>query len=215
VDHPKWAGREATGCFIMRARSKLIGQCCSQAVCAAFCTCGTQPFWSGHPAIFDANWGQFDMLRKWLKARADRKRQQELAHEQARVAYEESLLSPDFGDIASVFGSPISFSLKALYEDETELRKSYVTKVLPGRSEDLWLFISCYNPLNKSQIKGQWLQDGIHFAFAGDGSGSEYVVDPTDDHAEIKFLEHEAGELKSTGVLMSEYLSLIDDQGNT
>jgi hypothetical protein len=118
-------------------------------------------------------------------------------------------ISPAFSAVQSLL------SLKALYEDETELRKSYVTKVLPGRSEDLWLFISCYNPLNKSQIKGQWLQDGIHFAFAGDGSGSEYVVDPTDDHAEIKFLEHETGELKSTGVLMSEYLSLIDDQGNT
>ena len=34
---------------------------------------------------------------------------------------------------------------------------------------------------------------------------------PTSDDAEIKFFEHETGDLKPTGVRMSEYLSLADE----
>ena len=48
----------------------------------------------------------------------------------------------------------------------------------------------------------------MHYAFAGDGSGSEWVVDPTDDDAVVKFLEHETCELILTGVTIRDFLGL-------
>ena len=100
---------------------------------------------------------------------------------------------------------------RALYEDTGELRKSYAEKVIDGEREDHWIFIACYWPLNRAHVDGQWLQDGKHYAFAGDGSGSEWVVDPTDDEAEIFFFEHETQELKPTGVRMTQFLSLPEN----
>lgn len=125
------------------------------------------------------------------------------------------MISPQFETIKSIYGKPISNSLRALYENKIELQKSLINKVIEGKPFNEWIHIDFYCPLDKKHIDGQWVQDGIHFAFAGDGSGSEYVVDPTDDQGIIFFFVHETGELIPTGVTMEQYSSLKDKEGDT
>jgi hypothetical protein len=151
------------------------------------------------------------MFRKWLQARSERKQKAEEARRNSTAQFEAELLNPQFGVIEEVYGKPISQSLRALYEDTCELRKSYVEKVISGKPVDQWIFVSCYWPLNRAHVDRQWSHDGKHYAFAGDGSGSEWVVDPTDDEAEISLFEHEAQELKPTGVTMAQFRSLPEN----
>ncbi len=155
------------------------------------------------------------MLKKWLRARGERKQKEEDARRESAARLEAELLNPQFGVIEDVYGKPISKSLRALYENTGELRKSYIEKVINGKPADQWIFISCYWPLNRAHVDGQWLQDGKHYAFAGDGSGSEWVVDPTDDEGEIWFFEHETQELKPTGVTMAQFQSLPENAEET
>lgn len=155
------------------------------------------------------------MFKKWLKARAERKVAEEEARRQETERFEAELLAPQFSVIAEVYGNPISNSLRALYEDIIELRKSYVEKKIDGKPQDQWIFVSCYFPLNRKQAEGQRLQDKKHFAFAGDGSGSEWVVDPTDNHGQIFLFEHETEELKPTGVTMAQFKSLLENTEET
>jgi hypothetical protein len=155
------------------------------------------------------------MLKKWFQARAKRRQKADEARRQAAEQFKAELLHPQFGVIEEVYGKSISKTLRALYEDKSELLKSYAVKVIDGEPEDHWIFISCYWPLNRAQVDGQWRQDGKHFAFAGDGSGSEWVVDPTDDEAEIFYFEHESAELKPTGVRMHQFMSLPENTKGT
>jgi len=154
----------------------------------------------------------FRRIRQWRETRS---REQEESRRKAQEEFEANLLSPQFDEIERAFGKPISQSLRSLYENQEEIRKAYVTKIVPGVPEDRWIFISCYWPLDRAQAEGGWNPDGIHFAFAGDGSGSEWVVDPTEDAAEIKYLEHETCDLKPTGVKMCEFLSLEEGDPET
>lgn len=151
------------------------------------------------------------MFRKFFQALARRKQQAAIARQEKLEAFLAELRSPEYGLIEEKFGRPISASLKALYEDKEELTRDCLTKIVPGQSEDKWFFVACYWPLKRSCLDGPWLQFGDLVPFAGDGAGNDYVVDPTDDDAEIKFFDHETGELKPTGVLMSAYLSLPEE----
>jgi hypothetical protein len=151
------------------------------------------------------------MFKRFFQARADRRREEEEKRRQQFEQHLAALLSPRFEEIEKKFGRPISPALRALYENREEIVRSNVTKVVPGVPEDQWISIAAYYPLDAVQAEGGWQPDGVHFAFAGDGSGSEWVVVPTDDHAEIQYLEHETGELKPTGVRMCDFLRLRDD----
>jgi hypothetical protein len=162
------------------------------------------------------------MLGRIFKHLAERKQVAEAAkkaaeetRKQEQEQFYAELISPQYDVIQEVYGKPISPSLRALYANATEIRRSYVEKIIEGRPEDQWIFISCYWPLNMKHVKEQLQQDGIHFAFAGDGSGGQWVVDPTDDHGIISYHEHETGELKSTGVPMVEFLLLKENIENT
>src|SRR4051812_38142369 len=107
------------------------------------------------------------MLKKWLQARTERKQKEEVTRRAAAARFEAELLNPQLGVIEEIYGKPISKSLRALYENTSELRKTYSEKVINGKPEDQWTFISCYWPLNRAHVDGQCLQDGKYYAFAG------------------------------------------------
>lgn len=69
------------------------------------------------------------------------------------MEFDAKLENPQFQEIERFFGRPISLSLRSLYEDKTEIRKSYITKIVPGAPEDEWIFISSYWPLDKEQTE--------------------------------------------------------------
>ena len=51
------------------------------------------------------------MLKKWLRARAERKHKEKEAREEAVARFETELLNPHFGVIEEVYGKPISKAL--------------------------------------------------------------------------------------------------------
>ena len=157
------------------------------------------------------------MILRFFQRRAERKLEEERSQrreiEERQAGIERKLQNPEFGEIERVFGRPISRALRALYENQEEIRRSHVTRIVPGRPKEQWhIYICDYFPLDRQQAEGGWNPDGVHFAFAGDGSGSEWVVDPTKENAEIKYLEHESNELKPTGVRFCDFLGLAEEE---
>jgi len=155
------------------------------------------------------------MFKKLFEIMTERRQAKEAARKEYEERFLAELVSPDFDVIEELYCKPISASLRELYKNKEELQKSCISKVIKDQPEDQWIFICYYNPLNRKRIDEQWLKDGIHLAFAGDGSGSEYVVDPTDDQGVISFFDHESEVLKPTGVTIKQYLVLEDAQEET
>ena len=149
-------------------------------------------------------------VRRFLKARQERKERARLAHEQEKEAFRQRQLNPRFELIEEYYGKPISPSLRALYEDKVEIQREFITKIIRGKPEDDGIFVCWYDPLDRKHLGEQWEKSGTHFEFADDGSGSKWIVDPTDYRAIISFYEHETREVFPTGVLMSEFRTLED-----
>ena len=84
------------------------------------------------------------MLKRLLEHLAVKKLARIQAREEAHQRYLYELLSPDFDLVQRVHGKPISKSLRALYEDKDELKKSCISKVIPDQRCDRWIFVESY-----------------------------------------------------------------------
>lgn len=141
-----------------------------------------------------------------------RAKKEEYKKQQERIAKEikEELSNPDYTVIEKIFRKPASSSLKKLYQNQSIVQSEYLNKVNPyHKGEEI--SITIFNPLNEKVIKGQWCQTGKHFAFGNDGSGSEWVIDPTEEDPVIFYFEHESNELISTNLTLNEFIELPNE----
>ncbi|MCE5326840.1 MAG: SMI1/KNR4 family protein [Planctomycetaceae bacterium] len=150
----------------------------------------------------------FHFIRRLRESRKRRKEQVEQERAAALEKFTQRQMNPQYDLIAEIYGKPISQSLRALYDNKVEILKENVEKIVPGQSEDRWLCISWYDPMDREHIEEQWNPESRCYEFADDGSGSKYVVDPTDDNAQIYYFDHEGQEMKPTGATMVQFLSL-------
>lgn len=106
------------------------------------------------------------------------------------------------------FGKPISVNLAQLYSNVKEILRHDIEKVVSGAQEDENIYVAWYEPLDELSLQYRWPSHPKLFQFADDGSGSKYAVDPTDEEGGIFYLEHESGDIRPSGVKISEFLGL-------
>src|SRR5688572_13245190 len=96
--------------------------------------------------------------------------------------------SPRFELVAARYGAPISQPLRDLYLNTGEIQRDSVSKIIPGKPSDQWLYFCWYVPLDAESLGQQVGPDPKLLEFADDGSGSRYAVNPTDPNAAILYL---------------------------
>ena len=106
------------------------------------------------------------------------------------------LQHPDFTTVANHFGGPLPACVRALYANREELmRNNFVVvawAVVP--EEERW-FVSDYQPADGPSVQDAWPGLEKYFAFADDGTGNGYLIDPKEEDPAVLFHDHETGEL--------------------
>lgn len=141
------------------------------------------------------------LARDWL-TRPSRKHMEAYSRE-----FIQRLQRPDFPVVARHFGQPLPECVQALYADKQELLRSNfevaASKTVPV--EERW-FVSDYQPADGRSIQDAWPGMERYFAFADDGTGNGYLIDPKDKDPAVLFHDHETGELSRVCNHFTEFM---------
>ena len=121
--------------------------------------------------------------------------------------FEERLANPDLAALEQHFGHPLPAALRALYLDPQERMRGNF-EVAPSTSaprSQRWP-IAFYQPADAETLRDGWAGTEQHFAFADDGCGDGYLVDPRLDDPPVLFHDHETGELEPVCDHLSEFM---------
>jgi hypothetical protein len=117
------------------------------------------------------------------------------------------LLHPDLAAVESHFGFPLPEALRKLYSDQTELmRGNFNVAQNPEADEGGRWAIAFYQPADEEAISTTWPGLEAYFAFADDGCGNGYVIDPKEKDPPVLFHDHETGELTLVCPSVSEFM---------
>ena len=116
-------------------------------------------------------------------------------------------MNPDPEAFQRHFGHTLPQALRGLYEDAEERIRSDFTVSAPHATQEqgVWT-IAYYNPLDMRSFQdcGEG-QEGL-FAFADDGCGNAYLIDPSQADPEVRFHDHETGMMETVCPRFSEFL---------
>ncbi len=119
----------------------------------------------------------------------------------------ERLRHPDFVAVEEHFGHPLPSCIQSLYVDEEELLRGDfdVAAESDAASENRW-YVAYYQPADAETVRESWPGLEKYFAFANDGCGNEYLIEPGDDDLPVLFHDHETGELSRVCDHFSEFM---------
>jgi len=144
------------------------------------------------------------LLRNWT-VRAMKK---DIA--EASRKFNERLFHPDFAALEAHFKHSIPAGLRALYYNRQELeRGDFLVAPSPDAPEDQRWFVAFYEPADEESLRDAWPGIGELFAFANDGCGNEYVVDPRLEDPPVRFYDHETGEFLPVCERVSEFMNWL------
>ena len=121
--------------------------------------------------------------------------------------FEERLANPDFPSLERHFGHPLPAALRALYLDPVERMRDQF-EVAPSANAprgERWP-IAFYQPADAESLRDMWPGTEERFAFADDGCGNGYLVDPRQGDPPVFFHDHETGELEPVCDRLSEFM---------
>lgn len=120
----------------------------------------------------------------------------------------EQLQKPNFAALEQHFGHSFSTALKSLYANQKELLRGefQVAESIDAEDDERW-YIAFYLPANEETLKSMWPGLEKYFAFADDGCGDEFLVDPTLDDPPVLFHDHETGEIEKVCDQFSEFMA--------
>jgi hypothetical protein len=121
--------------------------------------------------------------------------------------FAERLQHPDFGAVERHFGRLLPACVRALYADRQEiLRRNFeVTPIHDAERDDRW-HVAFYQPADGQSARDAWRGLEKYFAFADDGFGNGYLIDPNDDDPPVLFHNHETGELSRVCDQFTEFM---------
>ena len=142
----------------------------------------------------------------WLTSRAERRRRAEgsLVADRFRKRIE----SPDFAGLERRLGHPLSASLSALYADRDLVMSRDIVIAVPNpleRSKDS--YIAWFEPADAEALDNPMQGCEGLFAFADNGAGDQFLVDPKHPDPEVLYYLHETGEKASLGVRLSAFIA--------
>lgn len=122
--------------------------------------------------------------------------------------FRERLRNPDFLSLEEHFGCRAPEALRRLHQDKDEVLRGDFLVVPPGAKEESEFHYVCYFcPVDADSIKDVLPGLEKYFAFADDGGGNGYLIDPTLDDPPVLYHDHESGEIEKVCDSLSEFLS--------
>jgi hypothetical protein len=121
------------------------------------------------------------------------------------------LLNPDFACFERRYGVQPPISLQSIFFDKSRNlcdQESFTVQITPGvQSENTW-YVSCIYPIDEEQLSRRpWPGTESFYAFAGDGSGDQYLIKPSESDPDVFYYEHETGRLINIGTRLSQFLT--------
>src|SRR5690606_38729255 len=120
---------------------------------------------------------------------------------EASRRHDQGLDHPDFEAVENYFGHPLPATLKELYADKQLIRSEDILIGVPdphdGGNE---CYVAFFEPakLENAEATGA-VCDGM-FAFASNGAGDLYMIDPKEADPAVIYYLHESGERRAVGV---------------
>lgn len=117
------------------------------------------------------------------------------------------LKSPDFAAVERHFGHALPECLIALHADQQELLRSdfFVAPTQADAENECWE-IACYQPVDEQSIVDCWPGNEEYLAFADDGCGNEYLINPKETDPAVFFRDHETNELIQVCDRLTEFM---------
>ena len=114
--------------------------------------------------------------------------------------------NPDFEAYRRYFGCEPPAALKQLFNDPelfSNDRDMFEIEV----SGKKW-FVAWIDAIDEEHLKScQWPGTQGFYAFANNGAGDQYLIDPKQEDPEVFYYEPETGKKKSVGVALSQFVS--------
>lgn len=131
-----------------------------------------------------------------LLARDRLTRQSKRKQEEYSQQFTERLRHPDFLAVEKHFGRRLPSCVQALYANSNELLRGdfEVASAVDTAPEARW-YIAFYQPADEQSVRDSWPGLEKYFAFADDGCGNGYLIDPKEDDPAVLFHDHATGEL--------------------
>ena len=142
----------------------------------------------------------------WLRDWVTRPTRKEMAEFSRQCT--ERLLNPDLAAVERHFGHPLPTSLRALYGNREDLlRGEFETAAGPEVSPEQRWYVAFYQPADAASAADVWPGLESFFAFADDGAGNGYLVDPREEDPAVWFHDHETGERTRVCDHLSQFLT--------
>ena len=129
---------------------------------------------------------------------------------EATERFRERLRTPDFDLFRRRFGCEPPQALKALLADASLLTDTGggFEVVLPGREGDSRWFVAWVEPMDAEHLSGVvWPGTEGHYAFANDGAGDTYLIDPRESDPTVLYYEHETAKTRPVGATLSRFIA--------
>lgn len=139
----------------------------------------------------------------------DRWRRPSAAHyAECSRRFRERLLCPDFSAIEQHFGRPLPECVQALYARHDEVTRYDFEVISDGSNplRDRWP-VACYRPADGESIGDLWQGLEQYFAFANDGFGSDYLIDPQQEDPAVLFHDLDTGELLQVSDRFTQFMN--------
>lgn len=127
--------------------------------------------------------------------------------DKAHTRFNERLRNPDLPAVEKHFGHPLPECLRSFYEDRQELlRGDFETAAIPNPAADDRWYVSFYQPADAESVESAWPGTEKYFAFANDGGGNDYLIDPKEQDPAVLFHDHETGDIQLVCEHFTEFM---------
>jgi hypothetical protein len=148
------------------------------------------------------------LLIVWLNDRLFHRTLSKAEWEEYSERFRERLLKPDFAALEAHFDCAMPKELKDLYADKKEILRGgfEVLTDKSGAPEHSWP-VAFYLPADLESLRDVWPDCKELFAFADDGCGNGYLIDPRKPDLEVLFHDHEDSQITRVGLNLAGFIS--------
>jgi hypothetical protein len=128
----------------------------------------------------------------------------------ATERFRERQRTPDFALFQRHFDCEPPQALRTLLADPllfTDTRDEFDV-VLPGPEGDTRWFVAWVEPVDAEHLNGvSWPGTEVYYAFANDGKGDMYLIDPHERDPRVLYYDHETTNTRPVGATLSQFIA--------
>lgn len=140
-----------------------------------------------------------------LRDRFDKPSPQQIRDAQNQLA--KRLKCPEFEALERHYCCEFPECVKQLYSDMPELLQEEFEVADPDhRLREETLYVAFYQPADLQTVEEMWPGNSNYFAFANDGCGDEYLIDPNESDPAVLLHNHETGEKRIVAQRFTDFM---------